>query len=148
MEIKKAQSEKVVVYCVHDGRLLVFRHVDFSFEEVGIQVPAGSIRENESPKDTALRELQEETGLDAFEIIGDLGIATYDMAPYRNEVQNRHFFLARITDTLPDRWKSVEEHDGKQSPTNLECFWIPLKSAHILQAGQGALLYTLNESVL
>ena len=125
--------------------MLVFRHTDFSFEEVGIQVPAGTIREHESPEDAALRELQEETGQDNFEIVRKLGTAMYDMTPYRDEIQNRHFFLAQSTASLPDRWQSTEEHDGKQSPTNLECFWIPLESGHILQAGQGALLYTLVE---
>ncbi|MFC7760367.1 hypothetical protein ACFQY4_21805 [Catellatospora bangladeshensis] len=40
----KRVREKVVCYIVRDGRLLVFRHVDYSWEEVGIQVPAGSIK--------------------------------------------------------------------------------------------------------
>lgn len=42
---EKVVREKALCYVVRDGRLLVFRHVDFSYEEVGIQVPAGSIRE-------------------------------------------------------------------------------------------------------
>lgn len=146
MQIEKVQINKVIVYCVNDGKLLVFRHTDFSFEEVGIQVPAGTIRENESPRDAALRELQEETGQGDFEIVRELGILTYDMTPYRNEIQHRHFFLAKPTASLPDRWKSAEKHDGTQLLTNFECFWIPLETGHILQAGQGALLYTLCES--
>ncbi len=36
--------QKVVIYCVRNGRLLVFRHIDYPAEEVGSQVPAGSIR--------------------------------------------------------------------------------------------------------
>ncbi|MFG2004819.1 NUDIX domain-containing protein [Spirillospora sp. NPDC048911] len=34
----------------------VFRHTDHSYEEVGIQVPAGSIQPEETPEDAALRE--------------------------------------------------------------------------------------------
>ena len=145
MQIEKSQTNKVIVYCVNDGNLLVFRHIDFSFEAVGIQVPAGTIQEDEALQDAALRELQEETEQNGFEIVRKLGTAMYDMSPYRNEIQNRHFFLAKPTASLPDRWKSAEEHDGNQPSTHLECFWIPLESGHILQAGQGALLYRINE---
>jgi hypothetical protein len=44
---------------------------------------------------------------------------------------------------LPERWPSLENHDGTAAPTRLECFWIPIAAAHVLQAGQGALLGNL-----
>ena len=139
----KTTKQKIVVYCVKNGELLVFRHVDYSYEEVGIQVPAGSINENEDEYEAALRELQEETGRNEFEIVSYLGTTTYDMTPYRLEIQERHFFLARPTTVLPERWQSQEEHDNIQEPTRFECFWIPLNQAHVLQSGQGALLWKL-----
>lgn len=40
----------------------------------------------------------------------------------------------------PERWLSQEDHDGEQEPTRLECRWIPLAAAHVLQAGQSAML--------
>lgn len=40
----------------------VTAHTDYSYEEVGIQVPAGSVRAGETPEDAALREATEETG--------------------------------------------------------------------------------------
>ena len=64
--MEKIRKQKVVIYCVQEQKLLVFKHVDYSFEEVGIQVPAGSIREEETPEAAALRELQEETGKQCF----------------------------------------------------------------------------------
>ncbi len=146
MNIETPQTEKVVVYCIENGKLLVFRHTDFSFEEVGIQVPAGSIREGESPANAAIRELREETGKNEFEILRELGTADYNMAPHRNEIQHRRFFLAKPTASFPDRWDSAEMHDGNQPPTNFECFWIPLERGHILQAGQGALLCSISEN--
>lgn len=139
----KPAKKKVIVYVVNDDQLLVFRHLDFSYEEVGLQVPAGSIRPEETEQDAAMRELIEETGHDAFEILSPLGTAIYDMTPYRSEIQERHFFLARPTAELPNRWQSEELHDGLEPPTRLECFWIPLTQAHILQSGQGALLWKL-----
>jgi 8-oxo-dGTP pyrophosphatase MutT (NUDIX family) len=141
----KQHKQKVIVYVIKNGKLLVFRHINYSYEEAGIQVPAGSIREGERPEAAALRELKEETGQDCFEIIQELGTDTYDMTPYRQEIQERHFFLARATGDLPERWASEETHDGAGSPTRFECFWIPLISAHVLQAGQGALLWKIGE---
>ncbi|MFF3677585.1 NUDIX domain-containing protein [Streptomyces sp. NPDC002120] len=41
----------------------MLRHTDYSHEEVGIQVPAGSIRPGKTPEAAALREAREETGL-------------------------------------------------------------------------------------
>jgi hypothetical protein len=88
-----------------------------------------------------VRELKEETGYDCFEIVKSLGTENYDITPLRPEIQERYFFLAQTTADLPERWNSEERHDDIQSPTRLECFWIPITSGHILQAGQGALLY-------
>jgi 8-oxo-dGTP pyrophosphatase MutT (NUDIX family) len=133
-------KQKVVVYVVKEGRLLVFRHTDFSYEEVGIQVPAGTIKEGEEPKVAALRELQEETGYQCFRILRELGTAMYNMSPRLLQVHERHFLLAEPTENLPERWKSQEMHDREQEPTHFECFWIPLERGHILMAGQGALI--------
>ncbi|KND49602.1 MAG: NUDIX family dNTPase [Parcubacteria bacterium C7867-008] len=135
------EKQKVVVYVVKDGKLLVFRHTDFSYEEVGIQVPAGTIKEGEDPESAALRELHEETGRDGFRIVEKLGVETYHKMPEKPETHVRHFFLAESITSHPERWLSQELHDGEQEPTNFECFWIPLDRGHILESGLGALLH-------
>jgi 8-oxo-dGTP pyrophosphatase MutT (NUDIX family) len=145
--MEKQVKQKVIVYVVKDDQLLVFRHTDFSYEEVGTQVPAGSIKEGETPEEAAIRELREETGYACFKIVGPLGIEKYDMTPYRAEFQERRFFLAVPTEALPERWNSQEDHEGEQTPTHFECFWIPLTSGHILQAGQGAMLWRVSEEI-
>jgi 8-oxo-dGTP pyrophosphatase MutT (NUDIX family) len=137
---EKVTKDKVLCYIVRDGRLLVFRHTDHSYEEVGIQVPAGSIRPGETPEAAALREAREETGLKDFTIVRKLGEAQYDISPYRFEIQRRHVFWLELTGPTPERWVGQEDHDGEQESTHFECFWIPLEAAHILQSGQGALL--------
>ena len=142
----KVVKDKVLAYVVRDERLLVFRHTDFSYEEVGIQVPAGTVRDGESPEDAVLREASEETGLAGFRIIRKLGEAEYDITPERFEIQRRHVFHLELLGEAPDRWESSEDHDGLGEPTRFECFWIPLRSAHILQSGQGALLGRLCDS--
>ena len=139
----KTISRKALVYCVDRNRLLVFRHVDRSWEEVGVQIPAGTIRPDEAPEQAALRELCEETGRDTFAVQEFIGTTQYDMSPYRREIQERHFFRAHPTAPLPERWFSREEHDGQRAPTRFECFWIPLAAGHVLQAGQSAMLWRL-----
>ncbi len=136
----KRAVRKVVVYCVRRGHLLVFRHIDFSADEVGIQVPAGSIRDGEAAEAAALREIEEETGKGGFTIKAFLGRTSYDISPYRAEVQERHFFLASAPQSVPERWVGTEDHDGSAPATRFEFFWIPLKHAHVLQSGQGALI--------
>ena len=140
---EKTVKDKVLCYVVRDGQLLVFRHTAYSYEEVGIQVPAGSIRPDETPEDAALRETREETGLKDFTIVGKLGVTEYDITPYRYEIQRRHVFHLEVGEPTLQRWLSQEDHDGQQLPTQFECFWIPLEAAHILQSGQGALLARL-----
>lgn len=137
---EKVVKDKVLCYVVRDGRLLVFRHTGYSYEEVGIQVPAGSVRSGETLADAALREAREETGLTDFKIVRKLGETEYDISPYRFEIQRRHVFHLELTEPTPERWASQEDHDGQSEPTHFECFWVPLEAAHILQSGQGALL--------
>jgi 8-oxo-dGTP pyrophosphatase MutT (NUDIX family) len=142
---EKVVKDKVLCYVVRDGRLLVFRHTDHSYEKVGIQVPGGSIKPGETPAEAALREASEETGLTGFEIVRKLGVTEYDLTPYRYEVQNRHVFHLELAEATPERWTSQEDHDGEAEPTHFECFWIPVQAAHVLQSGQGALLGRLSD---
>lgn len=141
--MSKTRKQKVVIYCVHNGMLLVHRHVDYPYEQVGVQVPAGTVEPGEDLQAAALRELCEETARDCYEIVRYLGTADYDITPLRSEVQERHFFEARVTGDLPERWPSVETHEGLSIPTRFECFWIPLAHAHVLSIGQGLMLARL-----
>ncbi|MER7211231.1 NUDIX domain-containing protein [Streptosporangium sp. NPDC000239] len=139
----KVVKDKVLCYVVRDGRLLVFRHIGCSYEEVGIQIPAGSVRPGEAPEEAALREAREETGFTGFGIVRKLGEVVYDISPYRFEIQHRHVFQLELAEPTPERWAGQELHDSEREPTDFECFWIPLEDAHVLQSGQGALIGAL-----
>lgn len=133
--------EKAVGYVVHRGRLLVFTHDDFPMEVTGVQVPAGSIDEGESPAEAVVREVEEETGLEA-RIVRSLGVETYDRRPAKPEMHERHFFHLEVVDPeVPERWACGEQDpsDGGQ-PVRWTCWWMELKDAHVLAAGLGARL--------
>ena len=137
----KPVVRKAIAYCIDADRLLVLRHLDFGPEEVGLQVPGGSIQEDETGPAAAMRELVEETGRDDYAFVAELGCDTYDIMPHRDEIQERHYVLFRPTASLPDRWFCQETHDGVGSPTRLEALWIPVGQGHVLQSGQGQRLW-------
>ena len=62
----KVIIQKVAAYITCENQLLVFTHVDYP--QAGIQVPAGTVAEEESLDDAVLREAFEETGLPNLQI--------------------------------------------------------------------------------
>lgn len=136
------RPQKVVAYVVRDGRLLVFLHADdVSFDQSGLQVPAGSVREGELPEAAVLREAAEETGLQVLRVDRYLGASEYDMRPYADAIHVRHFYQLSIdSPEVPERWFSAERGDGDRAPIRFECYWLPLAQGHVLAAGQAALL--------
>ncbi len=89
------------------------------------QLPKGWIDEGESPEQTAVREVREETGIDA-EIVGPLGdieyqyVSTYDPEPVRVHKRVHMFlllYLGGATDDHDDevieaRWVEVDEAES------------------------------------
>lgn len=126
----------------------MFRHIDFSDDVVGLQVPAGTVEIGESPESAAIRELIEETGYNTFELAGYLGKCEYNINPYRNELQVRHFFAAKPTAELPVRWVAGEPKHNSNDEIRFEFFWIPIQNGHVVQSGQGALLARAYELLL
>ena len=144
----KVLVAKALCYIVYDGELLVIKHPEHSPETVGVQVPGGTVRTGETPEQAALREAREETGLTRLTVVDKLGETDYDITPHRFEIQHRHVFHLELHEPTPRRWISSEDHDGEHPPTTLECFWLPLAYAHVLQAGHGALLGRLHDRLL
>lgn len=52
---------KVLAYIIHNNKLLVFKHRDDP--EAGIQVPAGTVEQDEDIADALYREILEESGI-------------------------------------------------------------------------------------
>src|SRR6266540_2571392 len=97
-------KRKGFAYITHRGargiRLLIFSHP--RAPEAGLQVPAGSLDEGETPEAGALREAHEETGLADLEVVGFLGEQLRDArAVGKNELHHRYFFHLRCTAINP-----------------------------------------------
>lgn len=155
-----AHRDKVVAYITHTDpamgviRLLVFTHV--LSPDAGLQVPAGTMKLGESPLAAALRETQEESGLDDLEVVGILGERTLDLRPWdKDETHHRHFLHLRLRSTPPDTWFHHEsDPDGLPGhpPIPFAFAWHPIvpttNKLPDLAAQQGALLPALIRSLL
>lgn len=144
-------SGKVVCYLVHREHLLVFTHDEHDLLHTGLQVPAGSIKAGESPAEAAVRELAEETGLQA-EVREVLGVEAYDLFPVSDQLARRHFIWMQLpVGHLPvdlDSSFNGQEHDAQDGiERSFTCFWIPLAQAHVLAAGFSAQLGALARRV-
>ena len=84
---------KVLAYIVrkYDGRwqLLIFKHRDFP--KAGLQVPGGTVDEDESPEMAVVREVNEESGLTNFQSIFFLGRNEF-FHHEKSEIHQRNFF--------------------------------------------------------
>jgi len=126
----------------------VFRHRDFP--EAGLQVPAGTAQDGETPRDAVVRELFEESGLADVRILSLLGRYTYDMAAWREEIQERFVFHLEPTKPMPSRWLHYERHGGPSSDPGIAfcLYWVELDDPELeLAAGQGALLSKLRAAM-
>ncbi|MBW4675731.1 MAG: NUDIX domain-containing protein [Desmonostoc geniculatum HA4340-LM1] len=107
--------KKVIAYVTNKDELMVFTHTDFP--EAGVQVPAGTIEENEQASEAVLREIYEESGVKGVRIIELLGIYQYNMAPYRDEIQERYVYHQKVqksatrkrglSPSIQDKFKSL-----------------------------------------
>lgn len=62
-EIVKHPGAVALIPVTNDGKLILVRQFRKALERTIIEIPAGRIEVGEDPKETAIRELEEETGL-------------------------------------------------------------------------------------
>ncbi len=71
------------VLCVRDGKVALVRQFRYAYQECIYEIPAGKLGEGEDPIEAAERELGEETGLIADELV--LLYVLYPTPGYTNE---------------------------------------------------------------
>jgi 8-oxo-dGTP pyrophosphatase MutT (NUDIX family) len=106
---------------LRDRNLLVFDHRDFP--DAGTQVPAGTVDRDEDPAVAVVREVYEETGVEA-RLVRELGV-TDAIAP-RGEPR-RNFFFELETEDPRDAWEHVVQGGGGDDGMVFVCRLVPLK---------------------
>ncbi len=73
-EVIRHPGAVCVLPITDDGEVIFVNQFRYAFNKVTLEVPAGKLEKGEDPKEAALRELSEETGLEAKTIIhiGDM----------------------------------------------------------------------------
>jgi 8-oxo-dGTP pyrophosphatase MutT (NUDIX family) len=124
----KKIKHKVFAYITHGHNLLVFRHL--YVPEAGIQVPAGTVEENERSEDAVLREAFEETGLSDLTLGCFLGEQRRDMSDFGLDVVHHRCFYHLLYGGHPAVTWRHEESDPygglEPEPIIFEFFWVRL----------------------
>jgi len=138
--------EKVYAYITCEDQLLIFKHT--RFPEAGIQVPGGTVEENETAPEAVLREAREETGLDDLMLLSYLGMHPFDLSSVGGTgIQHRHFFHLRYTGAKKNLWRHYEKtpSDGYPEPIEFEFAWVKFSENMPELAGdQGVMLHKVN----
>jgi 8-oxo-dGTP pyrophosphatase MutT (NUDIX family) len=126
-----ADYGKVLAYVVRPGasgalEVLVFTHGDDPAS--GLQVPAGTIDEGESPEEAVLRELAEESGLMNLPIVRMVDRYTWIHAATGNR-HHRHVYRFDGGADLPAAWDHAAVGSIEEEGLTF-CFrWMPVAEA-------------------
>ena len=118
-------KQKVFAYITHGDKLLVFEHLNSP--EANIQVPAGTLHEDENLQKGVLREAFEETGLKHLKVVSFLGRYDHPVAE-RGEIHRRHFFHLVCEDKPPSRWQhdETDPSEGVERRIPFDLYWVSL----------------------
>jgi 8-oxo-dGTP pyrophosphatase MutT (NUDIX family) len=103
----------VILSSIPGTHILLFRH-----PIAGVQLVKGTIETGETPAQTALRELSEESGIEAASVVSDMGC--WDAA-HLDQIWS--FQLCYTQALLPEQWthRTLDDHGHTFS-----FFWAPL----------------------
>ena len=117
--------DRVYTYITRGNQILLFTQP--GSPEAGIQVPAGTVEQGEDPKDAAIREAREETGLNGLTFVRFLAQDVRDMRDCgTEEMQTRWFYHLKCEIPAPNTWSHGEFAPDGTLLHPFEFFWARL----------------------
>ncbi|RBP04449.1 NUDIX domain-containing protein [Rossellomorea aquimaris] len=100
-------------------QVLVFRHK--GIPEAGIQIPKGTVKENEDTYKAVIREIKEETGIQGMEVEK---LISEDY--WKNDdgaIHNRYFYKI-VCNEIADEWEHNPTGGGEEKELTFQFFWV------------------------
>jgi ADP-ribose pyrophosphatase YjhB (NUDIX family) len=132
---------RVVGYVTRGRELLVFEHAGV------LQVPAGRIDHDETLEEGLAREVEEETGVTAIQIVRELADADEVDRLYGVLVHRSWAFHAVVEDEGPDAWEHPVTGTGMDAGMVFPCRWVPLDERPLLWGKPDPLAERLRVSI-
>lgn len=136
MEVKR----KVLAYITKgehtERKILVFDQE--GNPEAGLQVPGGTIEDDELLIDALYREIEEETGIcrDQLEFKGKVHKKNYFPEHREDVIHERNIFHLVYTGDDESEWNNRVQSTGKDNGMVFHCQWMPIHDLPELAAGQ------------
>lgn len=136
------KKRKVLAYITKGQKsnleILVFKHRDHP--EAGLQVPGGTVEEDELLVNAMYREIEEETGIVREDLTMVGNIHTYNYYPInRNTIHERAFFHFTYSG-YQEKWDHQVMCEGEDDGLIFQFRWERVESLPILAGDQGAAL--------
>jgi 8-oxo-dGTP pyrophosphatase MutT (NUDIX family) len=120
--------------------LLVFEHADDDpADPSGVQIPAGGMLPFEGIVEAAVREVNEETGLDDLTFVEQLGGVELGLSEPGGPSMTTYVHLTAPSDGHAT-WEHTVGGDGEDAGMSFLCRWEPLPLAIQLAGGQDVYL--------
>lgn len=123
MEIKTVYKVTAYITRIHNEKqqLLVFK--EKGFEHLGLQVPGGTVEENEDLLRAIQREVKEETGINHVLNIILLGEYTYYSEKFKSNVRRYYY---QMSATCPDHFTHIVQSNDEDNGWIYDYFWIDI----------------------
>ena len=132
---------RVVGYITRGRELLVFEHGGV------LEVPGGRIDHDETLEQGLVREVEEETGVSGFRIVGELADADEVDRLYGVHAHRSWAFHAVVDQDGPDAWDHHVTGSGMDAGMVFPCRWVPLDERPLLWGRSDPLIERLLVSI-
>lgn len=126
MQIKRKVLAYITIGTEEEQRLLVFEQK--GRPDAGLQVPGGTIEEDELLIDALYREVEEETGItrDLLQLEGKVSKTKY-FPEDKNELIERNIFHLRYLGEVKEHWEHLIISDGADNGLIFSYHWEPIQ---------------------